>query len=664
MSLKSLVNKSVIKSDLRRYWWLGALFAGMLFLTTAIPARMTMNSDYYMSLNADLHFVGSRFSNAVMASPFIIIGFCLVIPAMLYSYLHHKSAVSAAHSLPLIRGCLYFSHLFSSGILIAAAIVINAGLMLTMVNTSAWFIFIWMCLSLVYAFVVMTFTAAASMLVGNVAAGVILPFIVMLLPLFAMGMMQELCSNYLYGYVDNNIFKYLDWIYFDYEKLLHGWAFFYIGLGIVFIIMGLVFYKKRSLENHSRILAFDALNPVFMYGLAMCAGLAGYAYISAVMNLGSGTNHSMWIGVPFGIAGIIIARMIIAKTFKPRGIIKPIIIYIAMMGVVYLFFGVDITGFEKRVPDIGDIESINVRDLYSDTNTQEHFGYNPNYPGDNIYIAESAIHDSSLYEESDIETVLALHKAIIENEPEKGNYYLPVVYKLSNGKVMKRQYHIDRDNEEVRALYTKVQELKPVKGDQFPIISDIEIEYTGSNAKNFGVDSWLDWTRQSQLLEALKKDVEASKFDTYEFANAITQFHLEYRLPSLDENKQPITNKDYWAKESIDYNIYPSYTNCVALLTEWGLYNKMPPAEDIASINVEGFIQTSDTADGIIAYRSDTKNVTDKAEIQKILDHLMANAEHMSDPAYMANGETQSFSISYQSGKGGWFGVRAPKMAD
>ena len=30
MTLKSLFNKSVIKSDLRRYWYLGAIFAIML----------------------------------------------------------------------------------------------------------------------------------------------------------------------------------------------------------------------------------------------------------------------------------------------------------------------------------------------------------------------------------------------------------------------------------------------------------------------------------------------------------------------------------------------------------------------------------------------------------------------------------------------------------
>ena len=653
MSLKSLVNKSVIKSDLRRYWWLGAIFAGWLFLTTAIPANMVMNSDYFRAMSeTEQHFIGSHFADATMASPFTIIAFCIIIPAMLYSYLHHKSAVSAAHSLPLKRECLYFSHLFSAGVLIAAAIVINAGIMLTMVDTSAWFILIWMCLSLVYAFVAMTFSAAASMLVGNVAAGVVLPFIVMLLPLFFTAMLQELCTNYLYGYAAYDVFRWLQWVYMDYESLLHGGAFWYIALGIVFIILGLVFYKKRALENHSRILAFDILNPIFMYGLAMCAGLAGYAYISTILYMSNGENFSMWIGLPFGIAGIIIARMIIAKTFKPKGIIKPVIIYVAMMFVVYLFFGFDITGFEKRVPDIDKIENVNVVNLYD---VVREAYYPTGSDSGAYYVADSAIHDSNIYNSDDIEKVLALHNALIESgESDKNHYYIPIVYTLSNGRTMKRQYHIDRNNAELLALYGEVQDLEPVKGDRFPIISNAEIDYTGSNVENWGIDTWLTPERQEELLEALKKDVEALKFADYEFGNTLTSFHLNFRKPSVDENNVPVADKEKWYSSSIAYNIYPGYENSIALLESWGLYNNKPSVDNVVQVDMWGIGDNYNARDNYV-------NITDKQEIQKILDHLEANAEHMSDAKYMSE-DTQIFEISYEGGE--YFSVNAPKMVE
>ena len=43
MTLKSLVNKSVIKSDLRRYWYLGAIFAILLFLIAVVQAYHIVN---------------------------------------------------------------------------------------------------------------------------------------------------------------------------------------------------------------------------------------------------------------------------------------------------------------------------------------------------------------------------------------------------------------------------------------------------------------------------------------------------------------------------------------------------------------------------------------------------------------------------------------------
>ena len=83
MSLKSLFNKSVIKSDLRRYWYLSALFAGMIFLCATLPARTGLNR-YYSGTSVE-HFVGSWFESAVDGSIVPIIIFCIIIPAMLFS---------------------------------------------------------------------------------------------------------------------------------------------------------------------------------------------------------------------------------------------------------------------------------------------------------------------------------------------------------------------------------------------------------------------------------------------------------------------------------------------------------------------------------------------------------------------------------------------------
>lgn len=667
MNSKSLVNKSVIKSDLRRYWWLGATFALLLFITTALPTRMVIMNAYMTDLS-DRVFATSRFAQSALFSVFPIIGFGVIIPAMLFSYLHHKSAVCEAHKLPLTRGCLYFSHLISAAVLTVAAIVINMLIMFTMVDVQPSYIILWALLSLVYAFVAMTFSAAASMLVGNTAAGIVLPAIVMLLPLFFTGMLSELCTNYLYGYAEYNMLGFLQWVYPDYAHLLKGVIFIYLAAGVLFIILGRVFYKKRALENHSRILAFDGLNPVFMYGLAFCAGLASYAYIREILASDFGQKFSMWVGVPFGIAGIVIARMIIAKTFKPNKLIKPIIVYLAMMGVLYLFFGADITGFEKRMPDIDRIESVNVIDLYGepdDMYAQRYDTINADDDGPH-YLAEGARQKWEMYDEAEIEVVLELHRAIIESgEPDYNDteYYLPVMYTLSNGRVMKREYRIDRENADVFEKYCAVQDLKTVKGVQFPIITDREMEYLGSNIVNLGIDTWVTPERQTQLLEALKKDVESSTYTDYEFPQAITSAKIKYRMPTLNKDKEPINDKSKWIQSEDTYNIYPSYKNCVALLKSWDLYEKMPSAEQVAQITVQDVNRKPYGQQYNEPERFDKAD--DKEKIQEILDWIKENSANMSDAEYMTK-DTQHFNIAYEPGVGG-FGscdITLPKMPE
>lgn len=630
MSLKSLVNKSVIKSDMRRYWYVGVTFALALFVVTVLPLRSTLL--YRPDTGRD--FLHSTFYLMTQTtSLLIIVPFCIITPALLFSYLHHKSSVCETHRLPLRRECLYFSHLVSAAVLIALPIILNAAIMFTMVETLPSYILLWAALSMIYAFETASFSAAASMLVGNTAAGVMLPSIVMFLPLFFTGVMRILGAGYLYGYVVSGEPSFLRWIYPSYASLLEGKMYVSLALGIVFIALGAWFYQMRRLENHTRILAFDALNPVFMYGLAFCAGLTGYMYLSVIFY---DRIISMWIGLPFGIIGIIVARMIISKSFKPTKILKPIIIYTAMMCVLYLFYGADITGFEKRVPDIENIASVNVTGDYGVTKAYT----NPS--GETMYLAESAQNDPTLYDKEDIEKVIALHRAMAENGGEKsdGYHFLPITYTLKDGSVMRRNYGIPDNNEEVFNLYCAVQELKQVKCERFPIVGDSDTEYTNVSVLNLGASAWLDPSRQEQILAALKQDVLNAKFtDTYNPGSSITSLSVDSRMPSLDSDKKPIEDKTRWYSETLSYNVYPSYTNCVALLTEWGLYDVMPSADQIEEIMVNQYTDKE--------YKF--TYLRDKADIEKALAHIRDNRIKNYD---RMGGNYQRFEIHYNSGTG------------
>ncbi|MGN1116193.1 MAG: hypothetical protein ACI4TH_06480, partial [Candidatus Ornithomonoglobus sp.] len=427
MSLKSLVNKSVIKSDLRRCWYLGAMFTVLLLLTAVMPAYDTVHSIAYEKSTDSFSGI---FAGFTQVSVFAVLACGIVTPAMIFSYLHHKSAVHTIHSLPLRRETLYFSHLASTAVLLTAPVAINLLIMLTIKGIHPLDAFLWAALTLVYVFLITGFGSAAAMLTANVFASIVLPYIVMLLPLFVEGITDLLCSRYLYGYVNNGSMSVSSHIYADYAMLLKGMIFVYIALGILFFALGLAAYKKRALENSGQLTAFGFLNPVFLYGVAVCAGFLGYVYVSSFLK-GDG---SFWIAVPFGIAGIIAARMIIERTFRPGKILKPSIIYLAMMCVIYLFIGFDITGYEKRVPDAGDIASASIIEYDRYSNYYPTMG-NPNYAS--VKLAPEAVHDPNLYNAEDIEKVIALHNGIIADMDDKQNdiyiRFVPIRYTLKNG---------------------------------------------------------------------------------------------------------------------------------------------------------------------------------------------------------------------------------------
>ena len=287
------------------------------------------------------------------------------------------------------------------------------------------------------------------------------------------------------------------------------------------------------------------------------------------------------------------------------------------------------------MPDIDNIVSVNVTNNYGVTKAYT----NPS--GETMYLAENAQNDPTLYDKEDIEKVIAFHRAAAENgEEESDSYYsLPITYTLKDGSVMRRSYNITDNNEEVFNLYCAVQELKQVKCERFPIVGDSDTEYTNVSVLNLGAPTWLDPSRQEQILTALKHDVLNAKFTDIDNAGSITKLSVDSRMPSLDSDKKPVEDKTLWYSETLNYNIYPSYTNCVALLTEWGLYDVMPSADKIEKITVYQYIDKQYE----FAY------LRDKADIEKALAHIKDNRIKNSD---RMDGNYQRFEIHYNSDTG------------
>ncbi len=651
MSLKSSVNTSIIKSDLRRYWYLSALFALMIFLTSVM---FIISTPYHTQELEAMSFVQTDFARTMSVSLIPICIFCVLIPSVIFSYIHHKSALSLMHSIPSRRGGLFASHLISSFILIIIALIINVVILVSMRENVEFLyrvsdVFIWFGISVVYCFVIMCISILASIITGNVMASIIAPYAIALLVPFCEMVYSYVCQVYLFGFDVNDPFVISQKLYMDYKAMLKDYGIIlYLAIGIVCLIGAMLCYKKRHLENYGTVVSFKKLNPVFLYGLAICAGLCGFMYVGEVTDF-----ESLWFALPFGAAGVIVAKMMIQKTFKPKGFIKPIAIYAVFICIIYALSGLDITGYENRIPHIEDVESVKV------VNSNMHLG-GQYIEGVEVFADNDEMHNPTVTGE-DIEKVIKLHGAIIENKSTLDkkkilsgvNYtYQPIEYTLKNGKTLKRGYRLIKGEETIYEPYASVMEIESVKADRFPILSDapkhfedVQMYVYDHNIKHVESD---DLTK---LLDAMRQDISAAKYEDYDAKNSAITVRISYRIPTKTKLGEEITDKKLWWEKQETYNIHKSYKNTIKLLGEWGISGGMDILDDIKSVSVSSVPDDAEELSRYMTLSEKDKDAplatyTNAQDIKEVMAYI---DEHVENNIRTHKGKHYEFHIVFKN---------------
>lgn len=613
MNLKLLVNKSIIKSDLRRFWYMGAFFMGWLVLGFVIPV-------FERAKYVNYSFLPHSFWDDANISVFAMMIFGIIIPSIIFGYLHKRSAVCATHSLPLKRECIFLSHIVSSAILYIVPIVATTLIMMSVNTVSNADIIKWAGLSMIYFITFGGLALMSSAIAGNILSALAISAVVLILPVCTASLFEVLAGEYLFGYsyMDmGSLVNRIDRWYLPYSELVGYKILIYVALGLIFAIIGFICLKKRNLENNSSVTVFKALNPVFMYGVAFYGGLLGAVYIDAITE-----RFSVWLAIPFGIAGIIIARMLILKTFRPKNIVKPSLIYILSVVMLYAFFGFDITGYEKRVPDLDKVASVNVSGVLSNDNIIDYYGEK------RVYVAPEALDNNEITAPEDIKKVIALHEDIVSTaRTEKtgsGNNKIediPIYYTMKNGKVLARQYSYNLTDKR-KELRDAINDIDVVKAYKYPILSDAKKEYTHANvsAMKFNVKD-LSADEIVEIKEAIKKDISSISVADM-VGDSIYCVEFNVLKPTVNEDGTHVTDKQYWQTTQEYYYIRKSYKNSIELLKKWGIYDVLPTVDDVREI---GICKSVKMVDGY--ERADVESITDRDTIQKYLDWFKNNEE-------------------------------------
>lgn len=449
-----LVNKEIRKTIMRSIGWVAIVhFLGLIF---AVPLEilMTTTGEQRQYIRAESLFYFHFEIQAVLN-----IGIPVILAVFLFRYLQVKPYSDFMHSLPIKRDRLFHQYALTGMILLILpvlliAIIISAlYIPLNLSEFITWAdIFKWLGITIMFNLLVFLAGVFTGMISGISAVQGILTYIFLLLP---MGLLVLLAYNlpfYLYGFADRYVMEskvesfspLVALSQVDYRPL--GAIEIIVYCLLIFILYGvsLWVYKNRRLEAVTQSLVFLLLKPIFKYGMTFCTMLLGGLYFGIM------EGNTTWLiaGYVIGaILGYFVAEMVLQKSWRIIIHIKELIIYAGAMALLVILFQFDFTQFEKKVPNLSEVERIHLSENY--------FMYND--ANDPFFLTSA----------ENMDLIRRLHKEIVANKNQNKNRvndssdHAFFVYELKNGKKLVRDYMIDK--KEYAHFYKLIHESEEYK---------------------------------------------------------------------------------------------------------------------------------------------------------------------------------------------------------
>ena len=602
-SKTSLFSKALVKSDIKRYWWVSAIYMVLTALFILPNAVMKDIGDVYSRFGSD---------NGGLA-----LFFAFVLGGLLFSYLHRVNSVSFMNSIPVSRTTQYLSHILSGFILLIVPITVTSLVIFFEElhhGSGIQFCYKYFYTCLLYSACAFMLTTFTSVLSGNLISTYVFGGGFVALPYFILSMANEIFSKNVYGFVnyDEGIMQYIYIMGID--EMWAKRSVIYIAIALALFVISLVLYKLRNMENYGEVVAFKPLKPILMYFVAVCFGLFGYDLLYYIHN--RSLNFTLGV-LPLGIVALIAVFMLNQKSFSFKGILKPIVIFAVCMGIVNVIFAFDLTGYEKRIPDENNVVSI---DAFS--------GYYANcYATSRDYGAPiyDDINKGILTDKKDIDTITKLHKYLVQRGAVNDNSIsIKITYTLKNNKKLSRNYLLNYN--EMKDIYS-IDNYKKVI---YPIANDNkkEMDYVElSDSRSLSPSIRLYNIDINKLYDVVKKDVIKL---TPEDLSAIdfgidSDSHLDIHFTEYVNYK----GKTY--KYAITQNIplNSCFKDVIDYLQQQGYTSNYVPIDSINSLDVDYLAlddQNDDYTDAETAVSElDTKNnvqISDKNDIKAIMEAL------------------------------------------
>ncbi|MBB6214258.1 ABC-2 type transport system permease protein [Anaerosolibacter carboniphilus] len=476
-SKTSLFSKGLFTANMKRFWWIGAIYACILFFT--VPFRYIMfganvQDEWKRSL---LEATLSFFSVHNEFQLWMIAALPTALAVLLYRYLMTSKATAMIHSLPYSRRTLYLNQLIA-GLVLLTTPVLLIGMILTLLKVvtslgmyySMQNLFQWMGLTTLFNILFFSMAVFVGMFTGNSVAHIAFTYILHLLPVGIYMLLKENIAAWLYGFSSSSgydpFFDKLPWfVLFDNRAAI---PFLSVEDVLGYLIIALLFfaaagyaYEKRKLEAASDIIAFTSFRPIFKYGVTTCGMLLGGLYFRSISEGSLSVSLVGYLLSSLFAYGV--AEILMQKSFRVWHTYKGYLTYVAVVSLLLVSIQVDVFGYVQHIPELDEVEKVYFG-YYTDIWTSEDPATDPKYK-DMHHEANSFFSNPE-----NIKNIMALHTQLIQQPRQKVSGPTPyIVYILKNGKYQVRQYTINE--KQYGPLLKPIYESMEYKKIKYPIVA-------------------------------------------------------------------------------------------------------------------------------------------------------------------------------------------------
>lgn len=560
---KSFFNPALLRSDLRRCW---PLFAGYTFLWFLIlPLRMwnDVPADLQAAQPEDarrtaLEIIG----NATTAAIWIHLIFGIVLAMALFSYLSSARGTYGMHSFPASRGCQFRTHVLSCVGCVAVSNVLICLLSAQSGGTHWGASLSWLVFSLVTFLLFFSLGVFCCMLCGWLPAMAVAYGAVNCVVIFCRILADAMCSTFYPSYNDtvlsmgqNHIVAWLTPVlrlHLDLQEMYKdgsgpllsatAWKSLLVyGIAaLVLLVAGALLYRIRRSEASGDTLAFRPLRPVVRWVVGLLGGLGLGLVLAGMLSCTKNTPALLACIVTLGLACMIGTQMLIARTPRVFGKLWPELLALCIALVALcLCIRADVFGYERRVPQVSQVESVGIyqRSIYRNTakiTDPEEIGA---ITQAHRYLAGRAAGENRTPDSSEINTIY-------------------ITYNLKNGGTLSRKYPLrSEDLTAVRAMLESETFRRSVVLDSVNVNAEaLRHGYINNSDKALIRD--LSAQECKLLYQTLLEDIAHMNMldpDLYVYRDPVLQIMLD-----SDER-------------TVSARLNPQCTRTLALLQEWGI---------------------------------------------------------------------------------------------